>query len=48
MPNFKTNKESLMKIVVGVMAAFVAANVIATIAGPICVLIGIWVILSIK
>jgi hypothetical protein len=48
MPKFKTNKESLMKIVAGVMAAFVAANIIATISGPICILIGIavWIALS--
>ena len=35
-----------MKIVAGVVAAFVAANVIAAVSGPVCIIIGMLVIAS--
>jgi hypothetical protein len=33
-----------MKIVAGIVAAFIAANVIATVSGPVCIIIGVLVI----
>ena len=35
-----------MKVIAGVVAAFIAANVIASVSGPVCIIIGVLVIAS--